>query len=83
MFILFIVMYMAGVGEVFSIGFGLLSASLLVWQTFRLNARYGEHGLMKLSASKYRPRYLLNRSRRKFRQIDRNISQKNQLNRTT
>ncbi|MDE6879106.1 MAG: DUF4133 domain-containing protein [Odoribacter sp.] len=82
-FILFVVMYMAGAGEVVCIGFGISSASLLVWLTFRLNARYGEHGLMKLSAGRYRPRYLLNRSRRKFRQIDRNISQKNQLNRTT
>ncbi len=82
-FILFIVMYMAGVGEVFCIGFGLLAASLLVWQTFRLNARYGTHGLMKLSASRYRPRYLLNRSRRKFRQIDRDFPKKNPLKRMT
>ena len=82
-FILFIVMYMAGVGEVFCIGFGLLAASLLVWQTFRLNARYGEYGLMKLSASRYRPRYLLNRPRRKFRQIDRDFPKKNPLKRMT
>ena len=75
-FILFVIMYMAGAGEAICIGFGILSASLLVWLTFRLNARYGEYGLMKLSAGRYRPRYLLNRSRRKFRQMNRNFPQK-------
>ena len=34
---------------------------MLVWLTFRLNARYGEHGLMKLFAARRHPRYLLNR----------------------
>ena len=37
------------------------AASVLVWLTFRLNARYGEHGLMKLFAARRHPRYLLNR----------------------
>ena len=75
-FILFVVMYMAGAGEVVCIGFGMSSAGLLAWLTFRLNARYGEHGLMKLSAGRYRPRYLLNRTRRNFRRMNRNISKK-------
>lgn len=39
------------------------SASVLVWQTFALNARYGEHGLMKLGAARSHPRYLTNRRR--------------------
>ena len=30
---------------------------------FRLNARYGEHGLMKLLAEKRHPRYLIHRKR--------------------
>ena len=30
-------------------GFGAVSASATVWLTFRLNAKYGEHGLMKLA----------------------------------
>ena len=34
-----------------------------VWQTFALNARYGEHGLMKLGAARSHPRYLINRRR--------------------
>ncbi|MBJ2191421.1 MAG: DUF4133 domain-containing protein, partial [Muribaculaceae bacterium] len=33
------------------------------WQTFALNARYGEHGLMKLGAARSHPRYLINRRR--------------------
>ena len=45
------------------IGFGAASSSLLVWQTFALNARYGEHGLMKLGAARSHPRYLINRRR--------------------
>ena len=36
---------------------------LLAWAVFRLNARYGEHGLMKLLAEKRHPRYLIHRKR--------------------
>lgn len=63
LFILFVIMYMIGINEWFCIGFGVLAASVLVWQTFRLNALYGEHGLMKIGAVKSRPRYLINRRR--------------------
>ena len=34
---------------------------LLVWQTFRLNARYGTHGLMKAAARKRHPRFIISR----------------------
>ena len=57
LFILFVIMYMVGINQWFCIGFGAVSASILVWQTFALNARYGEHGLMKLGAIKNHPRY--------------------------
>ena len=63
MFVLFVILYMVGINQWFCIGFGVVSASILVWQTFALNARYGEHGLMKLGAQRSRPRYLLNRRR--------------------
>ena len=43
------------------IGLGLTLGSLLVWGTFHLNNKYGEHGLMKLLAAKSHPRYILNR----------------------
>ena len=61
--ILFVILYMVGIGQWICIGFGAASSSILVWQTFALNARYGEHGLMKLGAARSHPRYLINRRR--------------------
>ena len=43
-FVLFVVLYMAGVNQWVCIGFGIVAASALVTVTFRLNAKYGEHG---------------------------------------
>ena len=63
LFVLFVILYMIGIDQWICVGFGVVSASVLVWQTFALNARYGEHGLMKLGATKSHPRYLLNRRR--------------------
>lgn len=63
LFVLFVILYMAGVNQWICIGFGGISASVLVWQTFSLNRRYGEHGLMKRSALHSHPRYLINRRR--------------------
>lgn len=74
-FVLFVIMYMAGVSQWLCIGFGAVSASVLVWQTFSLNARYGEHGLMKLGAAHSHPRYILNR-----RRISRLFNRKKQKN---
>lgn len=42
------------------IGFGVISASVLVWSTFRMNTKYGEWGLMKIQALHSHPRYLIN-----------------------
>lgn len=61
LFVLFVILYMAGVNQWICIGFGGIAASVLVWQTFSLNKRYGEHGLMKRSALHSHPRYLINR----------------------
>lgn len=63
LFILFVILYMVGIGQWICIGFGATSSSVLVWQTFALNARYGQYGLMKLGAARSRPRYLINRRR--------------------
>ena len=63
MFILFVVMYVAGVPQWFCIGFTAVSAPSLVWLTFRLNAKYGQYGLMKLGAARFHPRYIINRKR--------------------
>ena len=63
LFVVFVIMYVAGISQWVCIGFGITGASLLVWLTFHLNAKYGEHGLMKLGAVKYHPRYIINRLR--------------------
>jgi hypothetical protein len=60
-FVLFVIMYMIGISQWFCIGFGVIAASVLVWQVFALNARYGEYGLMKRAATKSHPRYIINR----------------------
>ncbi len=68
-FVVFVILYMIGIDQWFCIGFGVVAASALVWFTFRLNAQYGEHGLMKRMAKRGHPRYLINRRipRRLFR----------------
>jgi len=60
-FVLFVVMYMAGVSQWVCIAFGVITGSILVWGTFYLNERYGEHGLVKLMALANHPRYIINR----------------------
>lgn len=61
-----IVLYLAGVSQGVCIPFGLAAGLLLFGLVFRLNAKYGEHGLMKRLAEKRHPRYLIHR-RRLFR----------------
>ena len=61
LFVLFIIMYMVGINQWVCIIFGVTSATLLVWLTFRLNEKYGTHGLMKLSARKSHPSHIINR----------------------
>ena len=58
-----VILYLVGVAQWICISFGSISGGLLVWMTFRLNARYGEHGLMKLLAERRHPRYLIHRKR--------------------
>lgn len=61
--IAFMVLYMAGVNQWICIVLGVISASVLVWATFHLNAKYGEWGLMKMQAVRNHPRYIINRKR--------------------
>lgn len=67
-FLAVVVLYMAGVSQLVCLSFGAVSGTLAVWLTFRMNARYGEHGLMKMLAEKRHPRYLSAR-RRIFRDM--------------
>lgn len=60
-FFLFIILFLAGINEWFCIAFGLVSASVLVWVTFRLNRMYGTHGLMKRFANRQHPRFITSR----------------------
>ncbi len=59
MLILVMIMYMIGVNSFICIVLGTGSASLIVWQTFSLNRKYGEHGLMKIAANKRHPKYII------------------------
>ena len=62
-FVVYVIMYMAGVSQWFCILFCGGAATTLVWLTFTLNRKYGAHGLMKLQARMNHPRYLINRIR--------------------
>ena len=57
----YLFIFAGGLLAVFVLGTGVVSASVLVWQTFALNRRYGEHGLMKRMANRQHPRFLINR----------------------
>ena len=41
LFVLFVILYMAGIGQWLCIAFGVTSASALVWLTFHLNGKIG------------------------------------------
>ena len=53
------ILYMAGVNSYICLLLGSGGASLLVWKTFSLNKKHGEHGLMKIGARKQHPRYII------------------------
>ncbi|MDV4116263.1 DUF4133 domain-containing protein [Elizabethkingia anophelis] len=57
--ILVMIMYMAGANSYLCLFIGAGGASLIVWKTFSLNGKYGEHGLMKLGAKKRHPKYIV------------------------
>ncbi|ATS01400.1 DUF4133 domain-containing protein [Porphyromonas gingivalis] len=66
-FILVVICYMCGMNQYLCLGMGVSGATLVVWQTFAMNRKYGEHGLMKRGDARRHPRYLL--SRRPVRRI--------------
>lgn len=59
--ILIMILYMANVNTYLCLCSGILSASVIIWKTFSLNAKYGEHGLMKLGAKRKHPKYVISR----------------------
>lgn len=62
-FVVFVIMYTAGIRQWTCIGFGVSAATAVVWLTFSLNRRFGSHGLMKLLAARQHPRRILSRKR--------------------
>ena len=60
-FILVVILYLCGVSQVTCLVIGVVGASLVVWQTFTMNRKYGQYGLMKKGAVRMHPRYLVNR----------------------
>ena len=60
-FVLVVILYMAGVNPYGCIFFGVAVGGTLAVLTFRMNDRYGAHGLMKLSARKRHPRRIVSR----------------------
>jgi hypothetical protein len=61
LFVVFVILFMAGVNQWVCILFGVTAASMLVYITFHLNTKYGEHGLMKAQARRNHPRYVISR----------------------
>ncbi|ALR29231.1 conjugal transfer protein TraF [Chryseobacterium sp. IHB B 17019] len=57
--ILTMILYMAGVNSYICLIIGAGGASLIIWQTFKLNRKYGEHGLMKIGAKSKHPKYII------------------------
>ena len=57
--ILVMILYIIGVNSYICLFLGAGGASLIVWQTFTMNRKYGEHGLMKFAANKRHPRYII------------------------
>jgi len=61
LFVVFAIMHLAGVNPWLCVIIGAISALILVYGVFYLNAKFGEHGLMKAQARRRHPRYIINR----------------------
>ena len=60
-FLLVVALHLCGVDQLTCFGVGVALAVGVIFTTFRLNARYGRFGLMKVLAAKLRPRRIINR----------------------
>ena len=60
-FVVFIVMYLAGINQWACIFTGLVLAFVVIWLTFSLNRKFGRFGLMKVQATRTFPRRIINR----------------------
>lgn len=62
-FLVVVVLYMCGVGQLTCLLVGVALAGGTVMLTYRLNEKYGTYGLMKAFAVKLHPRRISNRRR--------------------
>lgn len=75
--LLVMVMYMAGVNSFICLFIGAGGSSLIVWQTFAMNKKHGEHGLMKAGANKRHPRFII--CRKPIRRYFKHFSKSNRI----
>ena len=61
LFIVFVVMYLVGIGLWTCIIVSVVCALILIYGTFHLNKEYGQHGIMKKMAKSSHPRFIINR----------------------
>ena len=55
------ILYLCGISQIACLVIGVVGATIVVWQTFTMNRKYGQYGLMKKGAVRMHPRYLVNR----------------------
>ncbi|MFI3306614.1 MAG: DUF4133 domain-containing protein [Rikenellaceae bacterium] len=60
-FLLFVILSLAGLHTTTNLVITLAAAVTLTWQIFAHNKKYGEYGAMKRQARSYRPRYIIRR----------------------
>jgi membrane protein YdbS with pleckstrin-like domain len=60
-FVLFIILYLAGVNQWVCIFLGVILALLVIYTTLSLSKKYGRFGLMKQQATETYPRRIINR----------------------
>ncbi|MGV0919165.1 DUF4133 domain-containing protein [Empedobacter falsenii] len=57
--LLVMILYLANVNSYICLTVGISLGFVITWQTFRLNKKYGEHGLMKRGANKKHPQFII------------------------
>ena len=77
-FILVVILYLCGISQIACLVIGVVGATIVVWQTFTMNRKYGQYGLMKKGAVRMHPRYLVNR--RTVCHLIRNLQSKKRSN---
>ncbi|HTR29903.1 MAG TPA: DUF4133 domain-containing protein [Puia sp.] len=67
--VLFAVMYIVGISSYICLPVSLGLGGVLISRVYRMSRKYGQHGLMKLSARKSVPKSLSSKSRKVFTQL--------------